>query len=191
MFPHLATTQTNQNHLFKKNQKMTISTPTKQARTSTKNSPSSSKKDPLQVAVITNTVLEFLPGDGYLYFAPVNTMFEQVWLDSKRKKETMPVFEDMTINQLIECHETGLSTIPFDTVANKMARVERKDLLEKEVEIRGHPPLPLSALASSAGAGNLEVTKLIYNSNSLLTQGSFADQSHIHTHPHETFGGVS
>lgn len=57
---------------------MDFSTPTKQAKASTKTSPSSSAKDPLEVSVLTNAILELLPQDCYLYFAPVSTMFEQV-----------------------------------------------------------------------------------------------------------------
>lgn len=142
---------------------MDFSTPTKQAKASFKTSPSSMKKDPLEVYVITNTIMEYLPEDGYLYFAPVNTMFEQVWVDSKRKKETTPASIGMTETQLMECHETGLSMISYEKVCTQMVKSERLDLLVREVELRGGEPVPLSVIKASALIGNLEITEFIYN----------------------------
>lgn len=129
---HPATTQSISNQQkVQRNATLDFSAPTKQARTANKSSPSSSKKNHLQVSVITNTVLEFLPEDGYVYFATVNTVFEKVWVDSKRVKKTVPVFDGMTVDQLVESHETGLPKVPSTRIYNSMVQIGRLDLLVK------------------------------------------------------------
>lgn len=142
---------------------MDFSTPTKQAKTLFKTSPSSITKDPLDVAVITNAIMEYLPEDGYLYFAPVNTVFEQVWLDSNREKKTAATSVGNTETQLMECHDTGLSMVPYGKVCTQMVKSERLDLLIREIDFRGGRPIPLSIMEVSALIGNLEITEFIYN----------------------------
>lgn len=141
---------------------MDSSTPNKQAETSAKTSPSSSGKDPLEVSDVTNAILEFLPQACYLYVAPLNTVFEQAWADSERKKGTAPVSVGMTEAQLLECHETGLSMVPYAEICTQMAKLGRLDLLVRERQLRGGQRVPLSVMSASALVGNLEITNFVY-----------------------------